>query len=244
MIHELIEAYYSKPQPFHKGSGRIPVSSFGRCLRATMLNLTSTEPSEFPSHVREVMDLGVAFETTTRNALNAQLGAAVKSDVPIGDSIWSGRMDFLVQQDGQLPVIIEHKAVNSKFFDYSMELPRFEHVCQAYLYGQLYNDLYHIKPKVVLYYRSWSDFAELTLCEGDPAGYAEGQVNGQKVRRPVALETLPKRRADFETAYKNLPSVPDVPCSTSCDAFGCTFRGSRSCRFFSSCFPSSGDLTK
>jgi len=236
VIHEAFSEYYSAPRPSHKGSGRISVSSFGRCVRSVMLGVVGTPAPDFAPHIREVMDLGVSYENSTRAVLNARYGVAIRSDIPIGNDIWSGRMDFLLQLDKQKPTIIEHKATGDKYFDFNLELPKWEHVCQAWMYGQLYQEQYRVRPRVVLYYRAWNSYAELELCEGELSGFAEGNVNGSPARRPVALETLPKRRAEFEAAYKNLPNIPEVPCNSPCDAFGCTFRGQKSCAFYEQCW--------
>ena len=237
MIHEALVEYYSKPQPAYKGSGKISCSSFGRCIRSVMLGLAGYEtPDGFNAHIREVMSLGVVYEDATARVLAEKYGKSLQMQVPLRNDIWSGKLDFLITEDKSIPVIVEHKATGDKFFDFGLELPKWEHVCQSWLYAKLYKELYHVAPKILLFYRGWSSWAELELIEGDPAGYAEGMVNGQKVRRPVALETLPKRRAEFEAAYKALPSVPEIPCSSPCSAFGCTFRDSPSCRYYEMCW--------
>lgn len=235
MIHEAIAEYYAAPRPAYKGSGRIYVSSFGRCLRSVMLGLSGVKGKEFPAHIREIMDLGSAFEATTSRALAARFGMALRSEVQIANSIWSGRMDFLVLDGERVPTIVEHKALGDKWFDSTYApLPKFEHLCQAWLYGQLYQEKNGITPRVVLYYRAWGQYAELEL--GLDKDVVRGSVNGEPVIRHVLLSELPARRALFEKAYAALPNVPEPPCAAPSDDVGCTFRGCPSCAFYQQCW--------
>ena len=239
MIHEVIHQYYSKPQPYHKGSGRISVSSFGRCIRSVMLGLTGVPQGEFPPLVREVMSLGVLYEDQTFGILKAKWGDAIQQDIVMANEIWSGRMDFLLKKVASPPTIIEHKATGNSSFDYDGKLPEFSHVCQAWLYGQLYFEKYHVQPTVILYYRAWSGkYGEFLLRNPTtmPVGVAAGWVNDKVVERYVPLEKLPERRKMFESAYAALPEIPEVPCTKPCDAYGCTFRGERSCGFYDQCW--------
>ncbi len=120
-----------------------------------MLGLAGAPCTEFPQHVREVMDLGVAYENATRQILVARLGNQLLSDVPVGNAIWSGRMDFLITRPDAVPVIVEHKGTGDAHFDYNFTLPKFEHVCQTWLYSQLYREKYNVTPQIILYYRAW-----------------------------------------------------------------------------------------
>jgi hypothetical protein len=241
MIRSAFNEHYAKPKPTYRGSGLISVSNLGRCIRSVLLGLSGVQGGEFAQHIRECMDLGIIYEQHTESILREKYGSDLHTQFVLKDKIWSGKADFLLTPANEQPVIVEHKATNGAFFDYNGELPKWEHVCQLWLYGQLYNEIYHVKPQLILYYRAWgSNFAEFSLHPGSdfdqPSGLAIGQVNGQKVKRPIAIETLDKRRKEFESAYALLPNVPEVPFSTPCDAGGCLFRGNRSCAYFESCW--------
>jgi len=242
LIRSAILEHYTKPRPEYKGSGKISCSSFGRCMRSVMMDLAGVETPNyagFPSHIREVMDYGTAYEDVSFKLLKEKYGSAITTQQRVGDAIWSGKLDFLIKLPGEQPIIGEHKSTGNKYFDYNLEFPKWEHVCQAWLYGQLYEAQFHVKPRVIIYYIAWTSWAEFELFDNSDSGhgYALGEVDGATVRRPVALEILPARRAAFEAAYKALPAIPEIPCNSPCDAYGCLFRGEKSCRFFDICWP-------
>jgi len=238
MIREAFVEYYSKPRPAYKGSGKMNCSSFGRCIRSVMLGLTGAPCGEFPVHVREVMDLGVAYENVAETILRAKFGDALQTQIPLRNAMWSGKLDFLIVGKIEQPTIVEWKSTGNNFFDYDGKYPEFSHSCQAWLYGKLYQELHHVAPRVILFYHSWGKHAEFLLRDpiNMPVGSAVGEVNDKVVERYVPLEKLPERRKMFESAYAALPEIPEVPCTKPCDAYGCTFRGERSCGFYEQCW--------
>lgn len=119
-----------------------------------------TEPFDAPT--LDIMQQGSVLEADTVAAL--QLAHAnVRTQFPLYNATWSGYADIVIGHGTEDVTIIEHKCTGQKWFDYKKSLPRSTHICQLWMYGWLYEQMYGIRPNLKLYYRSWGSFAEFAL---------------------------------------------------------------------------------
>ena len=243
MIHEALLSAIDRPRPRYKSSGkmRLWVSELGYCPRKASLRIMGREPTgEFPVKIKEVMSLGNSYEDNTYGWLVKSFGSQISQGVAIGNDCWSGKIDFLLAAGNGRPnrTIIEHKATNNRYFDFHQNLPLPNHVCQAWMYGFLARQKWpdDLPPKIILFYRAWSSYAEFELVEHEEGVRAQGTLNGEDVSRWLWLKPDEKRLELEEWFLRN--EIPDTPSEPSAET-GCLFRGEPSCTYFSTCFPDS-----
>jgi len=239
MIREALLAAVARPRRPYKSSStpRLWPSGLGRCPRQSMLRVLGVKAEGgFPAQLQIAMELGNRFEDSTFAYLKQVFGTAIRQSVRVKDAYWSGKIDFLLTTDSDT-YIVEHKATGDKWFDYEQGLPKDEHVCQACLYRHLYQQQFNVDPKVLLFYRSWSSWAEFALTEEEEGVRCKGQVNDLEVSRWKWVRPTEKRLAlEGYLSDGVLPPVPDKPSAEQ----GCLFRGKPTCSYYSVCFPEGG----
>ena len=255
-VTDLLTREFSTPQQRFRSSSHLYVSSFGRCVREVMLkaaNIPYDEGWQFPPRVRDVMSLGNAYEDDTAKHIKKLVGEGnFSTQDRLRNDIWSGKKDYDIKGIGpdpvtgeprplERPIIVEHKATGDKWWDYNASLPKREHVAQTWLYGELYHELHGVRPRLILFYRSWGHKAEFDITYDAVTSTVgvKGTIDGKQVNRSF-LENYPGRRMLFESAFKMVksgrPVFPPPPPGSPCDACGCTFKGAPSCSFYKTCW--------
>lgn len=207
LVQDAVEQYVvSSPQ--RRGSGLLYVSDLGAHPYKAMARILNGETAEFDTNTRIKMNYGNAFESETLRALR-YAHPNVQTQFPLYNDMWSGYADFVIGHGQELPIIIEHKATGDKWFDYKRSLPRPAHLCQLWMYGQLYQETYGVEPDLLLYYVAWGSFAEFLVTYHETRGYmkAEGRINGEHTTRSVRISPNLLRR-ELEHYYKTR-TLPD-----------------------------------
>ena len=205
------------------------VSAVGGCPRSAIFSLLGYEKeTDFPLSLREKFRFGNVLEDDTGKALREAYKGELTDQVVLKTKIWSGKCDWGLRIGKQEPILVEHKATGSKYWKKYGTPPSESHIAQLILYGQLYEELYNVKPKLILYYRAWSNFAELELEDLGDRVRITGIMDG-KAYNDEAFVNVTKRRAYLERFFdlRELPPYVEVE--------ECRFRGKPSCPFFNKC---------
>jgi hypothetical protein len=208
-------------------------SELGGCLRKAMLRVQGYEPTiEFSLDAKEAMHNGVMFEDDTLQALRDVYGdKAVIDQLALGDNLWSCKADFVLWHGTKNVTIIEHKAVGDKWWNYNNGFPKPEHCLQIWLYGYLYKKKFNVQPRLVLFYRSWGNYAELELKEEKGLIRAVGEMNGDPYQKLIPL-WADEIRQEAERLYANNELAEKLEDREG----GCTFRGKPSCPMYYHCW--------
>jgi hypothetical protein len=237
----VLEGLRARAEEPHSGSGGAPhlwPSEIGGCPRAALQRVRG-----FPRDARAVSGtlleaghLGTWMEEATYDALHRVWPLGVARQVVLRSSVWSGKIDFLLTRNGYPPTIIEHKIVaNPQYWNYHGNLPKREHVFQALLYGALYEETYHARPLVLLYYTTWGHSATFGLEADGGRVRVEAILDDAACAPRALLLDFARVRQEFEGAF----AAPDIPPRRACsDGSGCTFRGAPSCAYFGACWDS------
>jgi hypothetical protein len=210
LVHDLlIEEFLSRNKSSQKhyaethedAEPRLYVSSLGGCARQGFLSAFD-HLSDHPFHVEtsypfddytiERMELGNELENLTWKALHNKLDGSIARNVPVGNEIWAGRIDFLIAQTPEFPsgLIVEHKGTSPWNFKPD-RLPYLTHCYQVLAYESLLEPVVGYKVPAKLYYRSWDNWAELLIQESSyypikeytPVIECSGYINGSEVYR-------------------------------------------------------------
>lgn len=240
--------------------GKLAVSEIGHCVRQAYLRLADVEQTNPPNdYLLELFRCGYMWEAETRKALQAKFGNALHWDqkndplMTVGGDIWKGHIDFWIDPQDKYPelVIVEHKATSPVNFVRKDRLPYPFHCLQALAYEKLLRHRQNLggSIKVLLYYRSWTNWAEFQVWEDNHEGWAtpsifwEGKVNG-KPKSGLFELSLPDEVAAFESWWgaTDLPPKYETPFTKQ---FGC-FRQVKkrghptvawpSCKYFTHCW--------
>ena len=212
MIREAINQSYSRV-PNKRNDGMLWVSDLGGHPVKALRRILENHREEFDIATHDKMSAGTALEADTIQRFISVNGNCI-TQFPLYDSMWSGYADLVYQHGTQTPYIIEHKAMSSYVFKSAPEkLVKSTHVCQLWMYGRLYEQIYGVHPVLSLYCRGWGEFAEVTVEQNDDLTiHLFGQVNEKQI--------------DFNTSYRPLfllmemeelfltgrvPSARDVP---------------------------------
>jgi len=236
---------------------RIPVSQIGHCPRQAILEAVRYHPNHplhtdithpFDTYVMEVLQAGNVWEPETGKALSRRLGDRVHwergdPELLVGDDIWSGHIDFLVEPCEEYPIgaVIEHKATNPWNFSAKNRLPYPFHCMQVLMYERLARRKFGLPDPmpVWLYYRSWNNWAELMVWDEDDAIVWEGTINNS-FKSGVIEESLDERIRLLEEYWKaqELPPRYETPIA---EPFTCARAkngtGRPSCKYFGYCWP-------
>lgn len=230
---------------------RLFASSLGACVRKGYLSAFRVangyvETHPFDDYVTELMELGKEAEKKSKEALEETLtlrGVALGCNVELGNEIWSGRADFLIDECEQYPLgaTVEHKSTSHWNFrvlkDGSCRLPYLTHCLQVLAYQRLLNT----NSPAILVYRNWNLWAEFEVRVTDNYVSWEGNVSG-KGAGGAAPTTLVREMAQFEQ-YWPFENLPPVPYSSPLEQdFGCTKKTKKgrmvACTWYGHCWPS------
>ena len=169
---------------------------------------------DFDISTKEKMHLGHVLEADTITAVAHILGQAI-TQFPLYNDIWSGYADLILGHHTPHPIIVEHKATGDRWWDYKESLPRSTHLCQLWLYGQLYEEQFDIKPTLVLYYRSWDHYAEFTIDVDEEQVIAKGIMDDVSLRRYRSIApTLLRQELEQYYISKQRPDTLPEDLST------------------------------
>lgn len=242
MIRDIIEAEIQKPKSWKSSSNnfRLRPSEAGSCSRMVAYRKRGVVGKPFPLKVVESMSNGDAFEESTFNILSGFYGDRLQTQVELKTDKWSGRLDFVIDHQTPDVIIVEHKAVGDKWWDYKGSLPKTSHVVQVALYKGLYAQVYGFVPKLILYYRSWGNWAEFDVEPLETEILISGRISGDKdgiktreTRIPINIESLIGHLEWIVDKDK----MPPLPKPEQMNDIGCTFQGKPSCSFFEHCYP-------
>lgn len=207
--------------------------AFG-CLRKAVLKLQGYASTVTPAPTMlQAMRYGNLYEEDIVQAIIRQFGdQRVTTQLRLSDRFWSGKCDVVLDHGTPDPTIIEIKALNSKWWNYDDSLPKLEHVGQLCMYARLYYQQFGVMPKLVLFYRSWSDYAELTLTPQAGSVTVSGTMNGEQFAKVLPVDVRARREA-AEWAFNNRAPLPDRLANKE---DGCTFRGEPSCPMYYHCW--------
>ncbi len=210
MIHEAVESYLlAKNSLKRRNDGMLWVSDLGNHPYKAMARVLGIDLPGFEVSVLNKMQQGNLLEPDTVECLRFGY-PNVLTQFPLYNDLWSGYADMVIGHNTMArPTIVEHKGTSDKYFDYKQSLPRSAHVCQLWMYGQLYRARYGHGADLVLYYRSWSNYAEFSLDVSMGRVVATGTVDGAPVARTLWIDPHPLR-LELEEYYERqeLPS-PD-----------------------------------
>lgn len=194
------------------------VSEFGRHPANAMLRMLDGKQWKPDPNLKLTMSNGTAFENGTFDLLrNSGELPSIFQQFPLYDDIWHGRADMVIGHGTMEVVIVEHKATSDASFDYGNSYPRAADLCQLWLYGELYHALFKIKPKLVLFYRSWKRVAEchIHLDEDTRTVRPHLWIDGRRVEQRVKDVWPPLLRDEMETLYRSQSFGEDLPESLS-----------------------------
>jgi len=178
---------------------RLFVSDIGKCPRAAYLSaIEHTDigiPKTHPPD-RKLMELfGLGNESESATWKNIKDMLPVKRNVRLDNGIFSGKIDFLVDQCEEFPrgAIFEHKGTSHWNFSAGEKhrLPYKDHCLQVLMYQKMMRDLNGIDLPAYLYYRVWNMWAQFKVEQGTEGIWYEGKINGSSIDdefRSVFLE--------------------------------------------------------
>lgn len=162
MIHEAIkQALVQKPE--RAIDDKLWVSDLGKNPYSACKRLMNKELEEFDYATLLKMDAGTALEHVSLRQIAENLPARVTTQFPLYNEIWTGYADIVIGHGTDDVYIFDHKGSAGRWWDYKESLPRASDCCQVWMYGQLYQAHYGVKPKLGLYYRGWGTWAEFDL---------------------------------------------------------------------------------
>lgn len=125
----------------------------------------------FPLDTLSAMEDGVMYEANTAGRVMRFYNGTVHTNFPLFNQHWSCYADLVLDHGSFNPVIVEHKATDSKNWGRvyaddpgSAYAPvKSTHLAQLWLYGQLYEEMFGVKPALVLVYRAWRHLCEVEV---------------------------------------------------------------------------------
>lgn len=232
IVYPAIEAAVNRKSDYvPSGKQRLWGSEMCYCPRKAVMRVQGFKPTiEFDTESLIRMRGGVVWEDETIGALQKQYGDAVSTQFRLDTDTWSCKIDALLDHGTLAPTVIEHKAVGDKWWNYENNLPQIAHVGQLWLYGELYTEIYGVRPTLILFYRSWSNWAELVI---DPINLTyDGQMSGKPYSGKVNADFRSIRKT-LEEYYAQTALAPTLVNREQ----GCTFRGKPSCSMYYHCYP-------
>jgi hypothetical protein len=236
---------------------RLSVSQIGHCPRMAILDAVRYHPHhplhaapthDFDDYVLEIMEAGNVWERQTGKALARRFGDRVHwqrgdPELRVRNGCWSGHIDFLIEPCEAYTggAIVEHKATNPVNFQRKDRLPYPFHCLQVLMYAELLRQKRGLSRAMptYLYYRSWSNWAELQVWRDDGYTMWEGEMNGKHKSGTIELD-LGEQAGVIEHYWQaqTLPPRYDTPVQVQ---FSCArARGGDvypDCRYFGACWP-------
>lgn len=213
------------------------------CKRKVMLRITGVSGTDrFTDKGLEYMRSGVVMEDDTATALAEIYGDRLYNDpedesdgqLKLKYEMLSGKPDFTIDHETESAILIEHKVTSERHWntDSKSDLPRHNHLGQAVCYMFMYERKYGITPKVLLYYRSFGNFAEYEITRNEDGTLTLlSNINGV-----IDVESYSH---DFYAEIRELMSLyesGEIPEKLDKKYKGCEFAGRPSCKFYNHCW--------
>lgn len=217
-----------------EGRGSLWPSDVGKCHRAAIQRSRNAPGhSTFNTRGLDYMNTGSYTETETLKALKHVYAGRVTEQVVLKYQMWSGKVDFGIDIGTESPILIEHKTTSEKQFDSdaNTELPKHEHVGQSVTYMWLYEKIYGITPMVLIFYKTWGNFAEFHLERVDRTIQLTSNIN----------DIINVKNYDYDV-YGEIEKLmeaydqPVLPDRLDKKYKGCEFMGKPSCQFYNNCW--------
>ena len=232
---EQADLSYSRSKGNNWTKGNLWSSDLGKCHRAAILRVTGTPRQErYTTRSLDYMNTGVVTEDETLQALQHVYEDRLTDQVTLKYNMWSGKADFGIDVGTDDVVLIEHKTTSEKHWDSDSKssLPRHGHIGQAVSYMYLYELEYGITPKVLLFYKSWGNYAEFELVRND-----DGTLN--IISDVNGVLNVEKYEHDFYQEIRDLTdwyNSTELPPRQEKKWKHCTFMGKPSCPYYSYCW--------
>lgn len=214
--------------------GNLWSSDLGKCHRAAILR-TNVGSGSFDASDQALryMNTGVITEDATLAALKHVYGSRLTDQVVLKYKMWSGKADFGIDIGTDKPILIEHKTTSEKNFDSDSKtsLPKKEHVGQAMSYMWMYEQLYKVTPKVLLFYKAWGNTAEIELVREGKTIKLLSDINGVLSQSVLEYDVY-REIKKLSTVYTS----GEIPDRLDKKYKGCTFMGKPSCQFYDYCW--------
>ena len=134
--------------------------------------LYGTRP-EFTLDTLAAMEDGNMHEANTANRVMRFYNGTVHTNFPLFNKYWSCYADLVLDHGSFNPVVVEHKATDSKNWGRvyaddpgSAYAPvKSTHLCQLWLYGKLYEEQFGVKPNLTLVVRAWRHLCEVEVIQ-------------------------------------------------------------------------------
>ncbi len=231
---------------------RLWMSNLGGCIRKAYFDMDGAEKTHpFDKLLIRKFRAGSDEEDKTVAAFLHKWPNGVLREVPVGNEMWSGKIDILVAQNEDFPngAIMENKGTSPYGMKKGM-IPRLTHCYQVLAYQKFLNAGYEVPA--YLYYRCWDFYAQFEITsatdENDDFfgfGYVEfvGDINGREESGGYTfnLDTELERMENF---WGREPMDTPGYDSPFTESFACT-KSSRkgkkwkqiNCLYFGHCFP-------
>lgn len=164
LIHHAVNNALTR-RPMRRLDKQLWVSDLGKNPYGAIRRIVTGELEEFDYPTLLKMDGGNALEAFSLRQAAEGLESKVITQFPLFNDIWTGYADLVINPYTDDPIIYDHKGSAGKWWDYRESLPRTSDCCQVWLYGQLYQEMYGIAPRLGLYYRGWGAWAEFEIKE-------------------------------------------------------------------------------
>lgn len=217
MIVELLDRSLLE-QPVKRMDGFLWVSDLGYHPAKAMGRILNGERIEFPLPTLDAMQNGNMYEADTISRLTRFFPGTVHTQFPLFNDIWSGYADIVLNHGTDNPIIVEHKATDSAYWarpyqndpGKSYSPVKANHISQLFQYGELYEEKFGIKPKLVLIYRAWKHTCEVELdYDYQSAVTLTGTLDRNPFERQIQLD-LSALKAELEFYYKSKRMPTDI----------------------------------
>lgn len=229
---------------------RLWMSNLGGCIRKAYFDTYRVEKTHpFDKFLIRKFRAGSDEEDKTVAAFIHKYPGGVAREVPVGNSIWSGKIDILVAQNEDFPLgaIIENKGTSPYGMKKGM-IPRLQHCYQVLAYQKFLKLLVGYDVPAYLYYRVWDFYAQFEIINHDkpssffPSGIEYvGEINGREHSGGYGEELDQElERMEHYWAYEPMDTPGYEPFERD---FTCTkktrLKGKRaiSCIYFAHCHP-------
>lgn len=224
MLTELLQKSLTN-QPQRRIDRYLWVSDLGSHPERAMRRVMNKEMTTFDVVTLDKMNLGTVYENDTVARLARVYPGTIHTQFPLFNEMWSGYADAVLDHGTDKPVIVEHKAVGEKYWahpfkgalDAEYAPVKGAHLCQLWMYGQLYFEQYNVFPRLVLLYRSWGKICEVEIvAENTDSLTVAGELDGQPFQRRIPimpallrdeLENLCRRRFVPENIHGIAPDT-------------------------------------
>jgi hypothetical protein len=171
--------------------GQLWVSDLGYHPAKAMNRILNGKRDEFPLGTLDVMEDGNMYEANTAHRIMRFYPGSIHTNMPLWNDVWSGYADMVLNHGTDSPVIVEHKATDGAYWakardddpGKSYAPVKSTHVCQLWLYGELYRETYGVQPKLILFYRAWKHYCEVEVKPSEAGVLVQGEMDRKPFER-------------------------------------------------------------